>query len=136
VNASQQFFVRWLVEVMEKIGEQNEVVARSQGGLKCATSSGLVASGHSRLPCIALGYFQNLRPIERHNLRLGIVPRDGNPEKAVARGNIQNFERPRGIGGAQAGHKLRGKTHHASHGLREFDPDGMFRGGGPASRTN
>ena len=128
MNLPQKALARRRVEVVQEVREQHDVVARAVVHFKGAAFNRAVASAHARAARVLFSHLKHVRPVHRRHLRVRVLPRDGDPEHAVARGDVEHLQPRAAPVGQKLRYRLRGHRHHRRHRPRELHPDRIFGG--------
>ena len=115
MNLPQQALASRNVKMMQEIRQQNQIVAGAKVSLKGATRNGPEAICHAGLLSVFRRDFQNVGPVQRHNLRLRILLGNGNPEQPVPCGNVQHFPFSARMRTYQFRDRLRRSCRHRRH---------------------
>ena len=114
--------------MVKKICDQREVIPVAVFDIKRAAGDGVVTigdAGRNRvLPCD----FKDIRPVNRPDFRVAIVPSQRDPEQSVANGQAQNFPFVTFVGVQQFSQKLSRHGHQRRHAAGEIHPHRMLRG--------
>jgi hypothetical protein len=84
VDLAEKGGVGGLVEVVEEVGEEDEVVVGAPVGVEGAAGEGLVAVKDAGAAGVVLGDDQDVGPVVGDDGGSGVVAGDGDAEEAVA----------------------------------------------------
>lgn len=115
------------VEVVEQIGEEDDVVGAFEVDGECIARKSGVAIADAHLCCMALRDFEDLGPVERSDFEIGIFLSEDDAKKPMARGDVEHST---GSRAEQTGDGLSSGEHHRAHFFGEGNPAVVFRGDG------
>ncbi len=127
VDFVHQFDTGILPEVMEKVGDQDQIIFTAEGDLKSTAWEELVAFTEARLSGILLSHGKDFWPIEGHHLGVGILLGQGNPKQPMPGSNVQDLPGSAFRGFQQVGNKSGGRHHDRSHPSGKINPHRVFR---------
>ena len=124
MHLAEQLLVRSRVEVVQKIRNQNDVVAGAKIHFKGAAGDGGIAIRDAGLAGVFFRHFQHIRPVQADHFRVRVLLGEGDSVQAMAGGDIEHFD------GLRTREHLRDQfgrhLHHGRHGPRELHPHGIF----------
>ncbi len=118
-------------EVVQKVGEQNQVMPLTQVDVEGAAGNRFIAVSQGRGVRVFPGHCQDVRPIDGGDFRVRIPFCDLDSEYSMPRGQVQYLADRPACGHQMLGDPVGRSDHHGHHRAGEGDPLRKFLGDGP-----